>query len=87
MFQIQGNSFAAIVLVVLHVAASSYVDDMVLQEIPGSVPSLTGLGIVGGMYTFSNPLQGAILGPMLLALLSVAYNLHLVFMKADGGGA
>jgi hypothetical protein len=29
-----------------------------------------------GMYTFKNPLQGVLLGPMVLALLSVGYNLH-----------
>jgi hypothetical protein len=28
------------------------------------------------MYTFKNPLQGVLLGPMVLALLSVGYNLH-----------
>ena len=32
------------------------------------------------MYTFDNPLQGAIVGPMLLSLLSVFFNLHGQFM-------
>ena len=32
------------------------------------------------MYTFDNPLQGAIVGPMLLSLLSVFFNLHSQFM-------
>ena len=30
----------------------------------------------GGIATFSNPLQGAIFGPMALSMLSLAYNLH-----------
>lgn len=46
----------------------------------GSHPYLTGLGIFGGMYFFDNPLQGAIIGPMLLSLLSVFFNLHGQFM-------
>lgn len=33
-----------------------------------------------GMYTFDNPLQGAIVGPMLLSLLSVFFNLHSQYM-------
>lgn len=49
----------------------------------GSHPYLTGLGIIGGMYTFDNPLQGAIVGPMLLSLLSVFYNLHSQFMGSS----
>lgn len=35
------------------------------------------------MYTFDNPLQGAIVGPMLLSLLSVFYNLHSQFMGSS----
>ena len=51
-----------------------------LSVLAGSHPYLTGLGIFGGMYTFDNPLQGAIVGPMLLSLLSVFFNLHGHFM-------
>ncbi|GMH35217.1 hypothetical protein BSKO_03085 [Bryopsis sp. KO-2023] len=80
---VQGNGLIAIVLVSMHFLAYNYIDDMILKEIPGSVPYLTALGIVGGIYTFQNPLQGAILGPMLLALLSVAYKLHWRFLSTS----
>jgi hypothetical protein len=50
----------------------------------GSHPYFTGLGIFGGMATFDNPLQGAIVGPMLLSLLSVFFNLHGQFMSSSG---
>lgn len=33
--------------------------------------------VQGGIATFSNPLQGAIFGPMALSVLSVLYDLHL----------
>lgn len=72
----------AVVLVLLHYFASGYVDDIILDEIPGTVPYLTGLGIVGGISTFDNPLKGAIMGPMLIALLSVAYKLHWIFLSS-----
>ncbi len=51
-------------------------DSIILGEIPNSHPYLTGLGIFGGLATFSNPLQGVILGPMALTVLSVLYNLR-----------
>ncbi|DBA70834.1 TPA: hypothetical protein ACH3X2_011607 [Trebouxia sp. C0005] len=73
---VQDRMLAAVVLMVLHLAAFFQADDIIMREIPGSHPYLTGLGILGGMYSFDNPLQGALLGPMLLSMLSVFYNLH-----------
>ena len=49
---------AATTLTVLHLAAFFQADDIIMREIPGSHPYLTGLGILGGMYSFANPLQG-----------------------------
>ena len=62
------------------ISASAY---LIWNYFAGSHPYLTGLGIIGGMYTFDNPLQGAIVGPMLLSLLSVFYNLHSQFMGSS----
>ncbi|DBB16654.1 TPA: hypothetical protein ACH3X3_014907 [Trebouxia sp. C0006] len=73
---VQDRMLAAVLLMVLHLAAFFQADDIIMREIPGSHPYLTGLGILGGMYSFDNPLQGALLGPMLLSMLSVFYNLH-----------
>lgn len=49
---------AAAMLMVLHLGAFFQADDIIMREIPGSHPYLTGLGILGGMYSFDNPLQG-----------------------------
>ena len=49
---------AAAMLMMLHLGAFFQADDIIMREIPGSHPYLTGLGILGGMYSFNNPLQG-----------------------------
>ncbi len=54
----QDRMLAAVLLMVLHLAAFFQADDIIMREIPGSHPYLTGLGILGGMYSFDNPLQG-----------------------------
>lgn len=51
---------AAAALMLLHLAAFFQADDFIMREIPGSHPYLTGLGILGGMYSFANPLQGTV---------------------------
>ncbi|KAL3143003.1 hypothetical protein ABBQ38_003282 [Trebouxia sp. C0009 RCD-2024] len=73
---VQDRMLAAALLMLLHLAAFFQADDVIMREIPGSHPYLTGLGILAGMYSFANPLQGALFGPMLLSMLSVVYNLH-----------
>lgn len=55
---LQERMVAAAALFVLHVGAYFQVDDVIMREIPGSHPYLTGLGILGGMYSFDNVLQG-----------------------------
>ena len=52
---------AAAMLMLLHLGAFFQADDVIMREIPGSHPYLTGLGILGGMYSFNNPLQGSML--------------------------
>ena len=37
---------------------AGWADDMFISEIPGSSSYLIGMGIAGGLTTFSNPLQG-----------------------------
>ena len=55
---LQDRMLAAATLMLLHLAAFFQADDIIMREIPGSHPYLTGLGILGGMYSFANPLQG-----------------------------
>lgn len=58
-------------------------DTVILQDVGHAY--LMSLGILGGLYAFENPLQGCILGPILLSLLSVFYELHREFMGGQGG--
>ena len=52
------------------------------REVEGihSMPYLTGIGIFGGMALFSNKVKGVLLGPLLLSLVMVGYNLHAQLM-------
>jgi len=61
---------------ILHCLHRYIADTVILGEIPNSHPYFTGLAIFGGIATFSNPLQGAIVGPMAITVLSVLYQLH-----------
>jgi hypothetical protein len=73
---LRGSPVKAVLLGGAHLAAYYFGDDL-LREIEGvNLPYLVGLGVFGGMVHFSNPLQGVLLGPMVLALLSVGYSLH-----------
>lgn len=80
---LRGQWLNALILALLYFACYWFVNDLILGEIEPSMPYLTGLGIFGGMYAFTNPLQGVLLGPMLLALLSVAYNLHAEIVRRE----
>eukprot|EP00879_Flechtneria_rotunda_P024254 GHRR01025703.1.p2 GENE.GHRR01025703.1~~GHRR01025703.1.p2 ORF type:complete len:140 (-),score=50.46 GHRR01025703.1:280-699(-) len=73
---LRGAPVQGLALAALHLGAYYFGDDLIFREIEPTLPYLVGLGVFGGMYTFSSPLQGVLLGPMLLALLSVGYNLH-----------
>jgi hypothetical protein len=73
---LRAEPIRGLVLGVLHLGAYYFGDDLIYREMEPSMPYLIGLGVFGGMYTFRNPLQGVLIGPMLLALLSVGYSLH-----------
>jgi predicted PurR-regulated permease PerM len=79
----------AVVLALAQLAAYWNGDTIILQDVGHAY--LMSLGILGGLYAFDNPLQGCILGPVLLSLSSVLYELHSEFMGASSssqyGGA
>lgn len=79
-FLFRGAWLRTIVLVVAHLSAGS-ADDVIVSEVPGTNPFLTGMAIAGGMATFENSFQGALLGPMLVALLLMLKNLATEFGK------
>ncbi|KAL6780470.1 hypothetical protein ACKKBF_B13030 [Auxenochlorella protothecoides x Auxenochlorella symbiontica] len=83
----QGHIPGAIVLLLVHWGAYYLGDTLILEDIPGGHPYLLSLGILGGIWTFDNPFQGCLFGPILLSLLSAFYRLHGEFMgmvSADG---
>ncbi|GAB4819140.1 hypothetical protein N2152v2_006186 [Parachlorella kessleri] len=82
----QGRLVSGLVFLGLHFLAYYLGDTLILEDIPGGHPYLMSLGILGGIWTFDNPLQGCLLGPILLSLLSVFYQLHSEFMSSSGQG-
>jgi hypothetical protein len=81
----QGRLLVAAALLAAHLAAVSLGDTLILEDIPGSHPYLMSLAILGGMYAFSNPLLGCVMGPILLSLLSAISSLHSEFMAIGVG--
>jgi hypothetical protein len=73
---LRGAVVKGILLFALHFAAYYFGDDLIYREIEPTLTNLVALGVFGGIYVFKNPLQGAVFGPMCLALLSCCYNLH-----------
>uniref|UniRef100_A0A1B0D6D9 Transmembrane protein 245 n=1 Tax=Phlebotomus papatasi TaxID=29031 RepID=A0A1B0D6D9_PHLPP len=70
----QDRFWIAVVLLALHFFIPSTVDAAVYADIKSSGhPYLTGLSIAGGLYWMG--LQGAILGPLLLCLLVMIFDL------------
>jgi predicted PurR-regulated permease PerM len=84
---LQGRVVSGFVLMALHFFAY-YVGDTVVLEDSGGHPFMMSLAILGGLWTFSNPLLGCLLGPTLLSLLSALGTLHTELMggSASGGG-
>ena len=82
----QGRLPSAVALFLLHFAAYYFGDTLILEDIPGGHPYLLSLGILGGIWTFDNPLQGCLLGPIFLSLLSAFYRLHGEFMGMAAPG-
>lgn len=72
---------AGFVLVLLHFVATSFGDDMILEEAGGN-SYLMSLSLLGGMWAFyPNPVLGCLLGPILLSLLYAFGALHMELME------
>jgi predicted PurR-regulated permease PerM len=82
---LQGRVISGVTLIILHFLAY-YVGDTVVLEDSGGHPFMMSLAILGGLWTFSNPLLGCLLGPTLLSLLSAMGTLHTELMGGSSSG-
>ena len=53
----QGHMWSALALVAASYS-STYADDVIMGEIPDSNSYLMGMGLAGGLTTFTNPVKG-----------------------------
>ncbi|EFJ38055.1 hypothetical protein SELMODRAFT_73510 [Selaginella moellendorffii] len=77
---VQGDYLAAVVLGVVHCLVLDFGNRAIQDEIPGHNAYLTGLSIAGGMALFSPALEGAIMGPLLMTVLTALKNLYCEFI-------
>jgi len=82
---LQGRVAAGVTLMVLHFFAYNAGDTVVLED-SGGHPFMMSLAILGGLWAFSNPLLGCLLGPTLLSLLSALGTLHTELMGGSSSG-
>lgn len=76
----QDRFYLGVLLVMIHFIVPSNFNPIIHSEIKGGGhPYLTGLSIAGGMYLLG--LEGAVLGPLLLCILVVLFNVTMNTLK------
>ena len=77
--------WSGLALVAMYYVVSAAAFTKIYEEIPNSMhPYITGLSIFGGMSAYQNALHGAFMGPTLLVIFSLAFNLYRTCMEECG---
>lgn len=77
-----GCWFRLVLLLLAHLSAGS-ADDIIAEDVPGNSPFLTGMAIAGGMATFESPFKGALLGPLVVAVVLALQRLATLFSSSQ----
>ncbi|OAF68662.1 hypothetical protein A3Q56_03585 [Intoshia linei] len=77
----ENGFYLSIALIMLHLLPMYIIDSSIYSEIKIIHPYLTGLAIIGGVYSFG--FEGSVIGPLLLVIMIVIIDVYKKLMSND----